>query len=96
MSAGSAYGAMSSSGQGGGFSSGYTGYSTYGGAASGMPETMRGTGTMPGGMMGGYDAMGPSSSTVLTIRAKKADVDAFAGNMMMPGDFQQKVKIVMY
>jgi hypothetical protein len=88
MSAGSAYGAISSGGQGGGFTGGY---SAYGSAGGGMGDMMRGTGTM-----GGYGVMGSSSSTVLTIRAKKSDVDAFAANTSTFDAFQQKVKIVMY
>jgi hypothetical protein len=97
MSTGSAYGAVSSGGMGGGFGGGMMG--GYGSAGAGMGDMMRGTGTMGGGMMGGmggHGVMGSSSSTVLTIRAKKSDVDAFAANMLMLGDFQQKVKIVMY
>jgi hypothetical protein len=88
MSTGSAYGSVSSSGMG----VGYVGGGVSGGVGGGMSM---GGGMMGGGMMGGM-AMGSSTSTVLTIRAKKSDVDAFAGNMMMLGDFQQKVKILMY
>jgi hypothetical protein len=52
---------------------------------------------MMGGMgMGGLAGMGPSSATVLTIRAKKSDVDAFAKGELDFEKFQEKVKTVIY
>ncbi len=54
---------------------------------------------MMGGMgMGGLGmgGMGASSATVLTIRAKKSDVDAFAKGELDVEQFQEKVKTVMY
>ncbi|HUV67081.1 MAG TPA: hypothetical protein VMW24_24550, partial [Sedimentisphaerales bacterium] len=84
-SGGSAYGGVSSGGMGG-----------YGAGGFG--------GTMGGGMGGGmgtgmivYGQTGASSSTtVLTIRAKKLDVDAFAGGELDFDRFREKVKTVMY
>jgi len=84
-SGGSAYGGVSSGGMGG-----------YGAGGFG--------GTMGGGMGGGmgagmmvYGQTGASSSTtVLTIRAKKSDVDAFAGGELDFDRFREKVKTVMY
>ena len=92
MSTGSAYGAVSSGGVGGGFVGGGVG-GGYGGAMGGGMG-MAGRGMMGG--MGGYGMMGPSSSTVLTIRAKKSDVDAFAGGELDLDRFQEKVKTLMY
>ena len=100
MSTGSVYGGFSSGGMGGyggmGGFGGFSGGGGYGGAMGGG-TSMAGEG-MTGGMggMAGYSTMGPSSSTVLTIRAKKSDVDAFAANMSTFDAFQRKVKIVMY
>ncbi len=98
MSTGTSFPGVSSGGMGayggsGGFGGGYVSGGGMGGAMG-----MAGGGMMGGmgGGMGGFGVMGSSSSTVLTIRAKKSDVDAFAGNMMMLGDFQERVKIVMY
>jgi hypothetical protein len=51
-----------------------------------------------GGMYGGteYDEIGPPSATVLTIRAKKADVGAFAAGELDFEQFQEKVEIFTY
>ncbi|MGD2095816.1 MAG: hypothetical protein PVH77_12485 [Phycisphaerales bacterium] len=50
-----------------------------------------------GGMMGdGYGEMGLSSPTVLTIRVKKSDIDAFAAGELDFEEFHQKVKIFNY
>jgi hypothetical protein len=96
MSTGSAYGGVSSGGMGGYGTGGFGGGGVAGGygGGMGMGGAMMGGGMMGG--MGGYGIMGASSSTVLTIRAKKSDVDAFAGNMLMFGEFQENVKILMY
>ena len=53
---------------------------------------------MYGGMMGGmaYGEMAAPSATVLTIRAKKSDVDAFAKGELDFEQFQQKVQIFTY
>jgi hypothetical protein len=48
-----------------------------------------------GSMMGGV-AMGSFPSTVLTIRAKKSDVDAFAKGEQTFEQFQQKVTVLLY
>ncbi len=76
-----------------GFSSG-GGYATssYGG----------GSGMMMGGMGDMYGSMSPqngttfSSSTVLTIRARKSDVDDFAKGTLDLEQFQEKVKVLTY
>lgn len=109
MSTGSAYGNVTSSGAGGGFggysAGGFVGGGVGGGAGSGMGMGgmggMGGSGGygggmgMGGGMIGGM-AMGFSPSTVLTIRAHKSDVDAFAKGEQTFEQFQEQVKIVMY
>jgi hypothetical protein len=46
--------------------------------------------------MGGYGGTGLSSATVLTIRAKKADVDAFAKGEIDFDEFQQHVVVLTY
>jgi len=66
----------------GGYGGGYGGVGGYGGY--GM-----------GGGMGGYAGMG-FSSTVMTIRAKKSDVDAFAKGEMDFDEFCKKVQIFTY
>jgi hypothetical protein len=75
------------------YGAGYAG-SSAGGYGGGM---MGGMG-MGSGMMGGmvYSEMAPPSTTVLTIRAKKSDVDAFAKGELDFEQFQQKVQIFMY
>jgi hypothetical protein len=55
-----------------------------------------GMGGFGGGMMGGYVGMGFPSSTILTIRAKKADVDEFARGELDFEEFQQTVEIFTY
>ncbi len=59
-----------------------------------------GGGGFGGGSLGGggmeYDEIGPPSATVLTIRAKKSDVDAFAAGELDFEQFQQKVEIFTY
>ena len=92
---GGGYGvASSSSGTGGG------------GMMAGVGGGMMGGGGMGGGMMGdmgggmgrmtGFDEMGVSAATVLTIRAKKSDVDAFASGEQDFEQFRQKVQIFTY
>jgi len=91
-----------SSSRGGGFGGGYGvpggsagGYG--GGMPGGMGGMMGGMG-MGSGMMGGmaYSEMAPPSATVLTIRVKKSDVDAFAKGELDFEQFQQKVQIFTY
>ena len=84
--AGGSYG-----GSGGGFGGGYVagGYGSMGGGMYGE------TGGVYGGM-GGWGGMGFSSSAVLTIRAKKSDIDAFAKGEVNFEQFQQQVKIFTY
>ena len=98
MSTGSAYGSVTSSGAGGGFggysTGGFVGGGVSGGAGGGMGG-MGGSGGYGGGMMSGM-AMGFSSSTVLTIRARKSDVDAFAKGELTLDQIQEQVKILMY
>ena len=92
-SGGSSGGAMGGGygGGGGGFVMG--GYGAVGGMmGSGMSGGM-------GGMYGGmatYSGTTFSSSTVLTIRAKKADVDDFAEGQLDLKQFQERVQIFMY
>lgn len=92
----------------GGYSGGesvYGGYSSGGGGVYGG-GMMGGYG---GGYAGGYSSgsagfgfgmgsqnMGSASSTVLTIRAKKTDIDAFAKGDLDLEQFQKKVNILMY
>ena len=80
-SAGSAYGGVSSGGMGGGMGG-------YGAGGFG--------GTMGGGMIVYGRASASSSTTVLTIRARKSEVDAFAGGELDFDRFREKVKTVMY
>ena len=54
-----------------------------------------GGGFMMGGM-GGFGGMDVSSATVLTIRAKKSDIDAFANGEQDFEQFRQKVQIFTY
>ena len=101
MSSGSAYGNVTSGGAGGGFG----GYSTGGFVSGGVGGGMGMGGGMMGGMggsggygggMAGYAEMGFSPSTVLTIRAHKSGVDAFAKGEQTFEQFQEQVKILMY
>ena len=107
---GGMYGGASSSGMSGfggryGVSSGSSGSS--GSAGGGMRSGMTGGmgGGMMGGMGGGMGAMGgmgvvsemsASPATVLTIRAKKSDIDAFAKGEQDFEQFRQKVQIFTY
>jgi len=83
---------------------GYGGMGYGDGYGGGMPGMMGGySGGMGGygtggGMMGGmaYGEMASPSATVLTIRAKKSDVDAFAKGEIDFEQFQQKVQIFTY
>jgi hypothetical protein len=76
---------------------GVSGGGGYGGG--GYSEMYGGMGGYGGGMMGGmasYGEMSVPSTTVLTIRAKKSDVDAFAKGELDFEQFQQKVEIFTY
>ena len=78
---------------GGGFGGGYVvgGYGTMGGGMGG--------GGFGGGVYGGmstYSGTISSASTVLTIRAKKSDVDDFAKGELDFEQFQEHVQIFMY
>ncbi|MBN1507892.1 MAG: hypothetical protein JW955_13660 [Sedimentisphaerales bacterium] len=97
------------SGGGGGSVSG-GGMGGYGGRYSSSSFNYSGGGSfqtgsgMQMGMGGGGGAMGrgrsapaaPDSTTVLTIQAKKADIDAFAQGTLSSEQFQQKVKVFTY
>jgi hypothetical protein len=78
-------------GYGGGGYGGYGGSGSYGGGGGSFGYGM-------GGMSGGIGSspMEFTSSTVLTIRAKKSDIDAFAKGDMDFEQFQEKVNILMY
>ena len=75
-----------------------------GGMGGGMMGGMGGGVMMGGGMgmgMGGmysedYSGTGSASTTVLTIRAKKSDVDDFAKGEIDFEQFQKKVDIFTY
>jgi hypothetical protein len=103
MSAGSLYGGTSSGGMGGfggryGASSGSSGMDSGmmgGGMGGGMMGGMGGVMGATGGM-GGFSETGISPATVLTIRAKKADIDDFAKNEQDFEQFRQKVQIFTY
>jgi len=100
---GGGYGGGRSGGYGGGMAMG-GGMGGYGGSGfGGSSRDGFGGGMVMGGMkmgggMGGMGmgGMGTSSVTVLTIRAKKSDVDAFAKGELDSEQFQEKVKTVMY
>jgi len=80
--------------------SGFGGGIMYGGG--GFGGGVYGGGGFGGGMMGGYGGMagygemGPPSATILTIRAKKSDVDDFAKDEFNFEEFVQKVEIFTY
>ncbi len=93
-------------GYGGGMG-GYGGYGVSGGSSSYGGGSMAGGmgGGMMGGMGGGMGAMGVMSgpgeigispATVLTIRAKKADIDNFAKGEQDFEQFRRKVQIFTY
>jgi len=91
----------SSGGGGGGMMGGMSG--GMGGMRGGMMGGMGGgmMGGMGGGMgatggMGGVSEMSASPATVLTIRAKKSDIDAFAQAQQNYEQFRQKVQIFTY
>ncbi len=78
---------------GGGYSEMYGGVMMGGGMGGGMMGG--GTGVdMMGGME--YGETGSASTTVLTIRSKKRDVDAFAIGELDFEEFQEKVDIFTY
>lgn len=90
--AGGAYRTAGGRGGGGYGGSGYGGAAGYGGSYG-----MAGYGYGVGGYgMGGFGAMGFPSATVLTIRAKKTDVDAFAKGQMDFDEFQDRVLVLTY
>jgi hypothetical protein len=85
-------------GMGGGIGGGMGGM-----AGGGMGGQAFGGGVMMGGGMGGgmygsmeYGETGSTSTTVLTIRAKKLHVDAFAIGDLDFERFQKKVDIFTY
>jgi hypothetical protein len=101
--------AVSTRGGGGGFAGGGFGGGGFGGGGFGGGSSggggfavggYGGGGMMGGGMYGGgmgaYGGMGSSSTAVLTMRTKKADVDAFAGGELGYDEFSEKVQIFTY
>jgi hypothetical protein len=83
----SPYGGTSTGGMGG-YGGGYSisgGSSGYGGGMGGFS-----------GGMGGIGGAGASAATVLTIRAKKSDIDDFAKGQQDYEQFRQKVQIFTY
>ncbi len=98
-SSGISGGRMGMSGRGGVYGEGgYGGYSGGGSALGGYAGGYGGgmAGGIAGGGVGGYGDTGFSSSTVLTLRAKKSDVDAFAKDEINIEQFQQKVQVFTY
>ena len=90
------YGGMMGGGYGvSGGSSSYSSGSMYGGMGGGMMGGMGGGMGARGGM-GGFSEISASAATVLTIRAKKSDVDAFAKGDQDYEQFRQKVQIFTY
>jgi hypothetical protein len=92
-----------SSGRTGGFGGGMGGYAvsgSYGGMGGGMGGSggggMGGYGGGMGGGMNRYPETGVSPVTVLTIRTKKSDVDAFSKDELNFEQFRQKVQIITY
>lgn len=68
-----------------------------GGFGGGMYGGMGGYGGGMGGFgIGGYGGMGFSSATILTIRAKKSDVDDFVRDELDFDQFQETVEIFTY
>ena len=83
-------------GMGGGMSGGYVGGYSYSGGYSDSGGGMGGGMGGFGGGMGGFGGTGTSAATVLTIRAKKSDIDAFAEGEQDFELFRQKVQIFTY
>jgi len=86
---------------GGGMYGSMGGYGLYGGGGYGGYGGVGASGGAGGygfgyGGMAGAAGMAPASSVTLTIRVKKADVDAFAKGEIEFEQFQQKVKILTY
>ncbi len=103
-SEGGGYAASRSSGVADGYGGGMGGYGGRGGGMGGHGGGMMGGygGGMMGGMgmgmggMAGYGEMSLPSTTVLTIRAKKSDVDDFARDELDFEEFQEMVEIFTY
>jgi len=98
---GAMYGETSPGGMMGGGYGGSSGYSSgmMGGMGGGYGGSSGSSGGMMGGMgggMGGPGSMSVSAATVLTIRTKKSDVDAFAKGQQDFEQFRQKVQIFTY
>ncbi len=93
-------GMMGGMGGYGGGMGGFSGsmYGGMGGYGGGMYGGMGGYGGGMGGFggMAGYGEMGLPSAAVLTIRAKKADVDDFAKDELDVEEFQDTVEIFTY
>ena len=101
MSGGASYGGTSSGGMSGGIGGGMGGgmMGGMGGGMGGMAGgSMGGQGFGGGVMMGGmeYGEMGSASTTVLTIRVKKSDIDAFAKGQQDFEQFRQNVQTFTY
>jgi hypothetical protein len=84
----------SSGGMMGGMSGGGIGGGMMGGMGGGMMG--RGMGGGMGAVMGDFGEMSVSQATVLTIRAKKSDIDAYAKGEQILVQFEQKVHIFTY
>jgi hypothetical protein len=77
-------------------SGGYGGGGMGMGMGGGMVGGMGGYGGSMGGGMNRYIETGVPPVTVLTIRVKKSDVDAFSKDELSYEQFRQKVQILMY
>ena len=84
-----------SSGSGGGGMGGMMGGGMSSGMGGGMMAGMGGGMGATGGMSG-FREMGVSPTTVLTIRAKKSDIDLFAESEQDFEQFRRSVQIFTY
>ena len=90
-------------GMGGGMGGGMMGGMSGGGGSGMMGSMSGGMGGMAGGMMGGMGAvmsdfteMSVAPATVLTIRAKKSYIDAYARDEQILEQFRRQVQIFTY
>jgi hypothetical protein len=87
---------------GGGGMGGMGGYGSssgsfnYGGGGSFQMDSRSQPGVSRGRSSGGRMPQAPASTTMLTIQAKKSDIDAFAKGTLPLDVFQQRVKVFTY
>jgi len=94
---GGMYGGTSSGGMMGGMGAGMGGFGGSSGGG-GMGGSMMGAMGGMGGFSepGVFSEMGVSPTTVLTIRAKKSDIDAYAKDEQLLEQFRRRVQILIY